>query len=79
MPCPEEINISMAARMSLWIRRFPAEPYLTEEHQEMMEHTRDCTECYSCVDKCPYELDIPQLLKENYEDYMNVLEGRTKI
>lgn len=78
MPCPEEINISLCARMSLWIRRFPAEPYLTEEYQEMMEHTKDCTECYSCTDKCPYELDIPELLKENYEDYQNVLSGKIK-
>lgn len=79
MPCPEEINISLCARMSLWIRRFPAEPYLTEEYREMMDHTKDCTECYSCVDKCPYELDIPELLKENYEDYQNVLSGKTKV
>lgn len=78
MPCPEEINISLCARMSLWIRRFPAEPYLTEEYQEMMDHTKDCTECYSCTDKCPYELDIPELLKENYEDYQNVLSGKIK-
>ena len=78
MPCPEEINISLCARMSLWIRRFPTEPYLTEEYQEMMEHTKDCTECYSCTDKCPYELDIPELLKENYEDYQNVLSGKIK-
>ena len=78
MPCPEEINISLCARMSLWIRRFPAEPYLTEEYQELMEHTKDCTECYSCTDKCPYELDIPELLKENYEDYQNVLSGKIK-
>ena len=79
MPCPEDINISLSARMSLWIRRFPAEPYLTEEYQEMMEHTTDCMECYACVDKCPYELDIPELLKENYEDYQNVLSGKTKV
>ncbi len=79
MPCPEEINISLCARMSLWIRRFPSEPYLTEEYQEMMMKTLDCIECYSCVDKCPYELDIPQLLKENYEDYQNVLSGKTKV
>ena len=79
MPCPEEINISLCARMSLWIRRFPSEPYLTEEYREMMDHTKDCSECYSCVDKCPYELDIPELLKENYEDYQNVLSGKTKV
>ena len=79
MPCPEEINISLCARMSLWIRRFPTEPNMDEKTQEIMRKTKECTECYSCVDKCPYELDIPELLKENYEDYMNVLEGRTKI
>ena len=30
------------------------------------------------VDNCPYELEIPRLLKENYEDYQNVLNGKTK-
>ena len=79
MPCSEEINISLCARMSLWIRRFPSEPYLTEEYQEMMEKTLDCTECRCCVDKCPYELDIPELLKENYADYQNVLNGNVKL
>lgn len=79
MPCPEEINISLCARMSLWIRRFPTEPNMDERTQEIMKKTMDCVECYECVDKCPYELDIPQLLKENYEDYQNVLSGKTKV
>ena len=79
MPCPEEINISLCARMSLWIRRFPTEPNMDERTQEIMKKTLDCVECYECVDKCPYELDIPELLKENYEDYQNVLTGKTKI
>ncbi len=79
MPCPEGINISLCARMSLWIRRFPTEPNMDERTQQIMHKTRDCIECYACVDNCPYELDIPELLKENYEDYMNVLEGRTII
>ncbi|MBO6109258.1 MAG: aldo/keto reductase, partial [Methanobrevibacter sp.] len=79
MPCPQDINISMCARMSLWIRRFPAEPYLTEEYQKIMENTKECVECYACVDNCPYELEIPRLLKENYEDYQNVLDRKTKV
>lgn len=79
MPCPEGIIISLCARMSLWIRRFPTEPHLTEEYQMKMEATKDCIECYACVDNCPYELDIPRLLKENYEDYQNVLTGKTII
>ena len=79
MPCPEEINISLCSRMSLWIRRFPTEPNLDEKTQEIMRKTLNCVECYECVDKCPYELNIPELLKENYEDYQNVLSGKTKV
>lgn len=79
MPCSEDINISLCARMSLWIRRFPTEPNLDEKTQKIMKKTLDCIECYECVDNCPYELDIPELLKENYDDYMDVLEGRTII
>ena len=79
MPCPQEINVSLCARMSLWIRRFPTEPNMDERTQEIMKKTLDCVECYECVDKCPYELDIPELLKENYEDYQNVLTGKTKV
>ena len=32
-----------------------------------------------CVDKCPYELDIPELMRENYEDYQNILNKKTKV
>ena len=79
MPCPEDINISLCARMSLWIRRFPTEPNMDEKTQKTMKETLNCIECYTCVDNCPYELDIPELLKENYEDYQNVLSGKTII
>lgn len=79
MPCPEGINISLCARMSLWMRRFPTEPNLDETTQKTMKKTLDCIECYACVDNCPYELNIPELLKENYEDYQNVLSGKTII
>ena len=79
MPCPEGIKISICARMSLWVRRFPTEPHLTEEWQKTMAETENCIECYACVDNCPYELDIPRLLKENYEDYKKILSGKTKI
>ena len=79
MPCPEDIKISTCARMSLWIRRFPTETNMDEKTQKLMEDTKNCIECYACVDNCPYELDIPRLLKENYEDYQNVLTGKTII
>ena len=39
----------------------------------------ECTECRQCVSRCPYELDIPELLKKNYEDYKKILSGEIKV
>lgn len=78
-PCPQEIKISKCARMSLWIRRFPSEPSLTPEAQKMMKKIEDCTECGNCLSRCPYELNIPELLKKNYEDYQDILSGKVKV
>ena len=78
-PCAADIEISQCARMSLWIRRFPSAPSLTPEKQEMMRKIEDCTECGDCMTRCPYELDIPELLKKNYEDYKKILSGEVKV
>ena len=79
MPCPQDIQIFICARMSLWIRRFPTEPNLDVTTQEKMRQIEECTECGQCISKCPYELNIPELLKKNYEDYKKVLSGETII
>lgn len=78
-PCSQDIKISSCARMSLWIRRFPSEPSLTPESQEMMKKIEECNECGACLSRCPYELNIPELLKKNYKDYQNILSGKTKV
>ena len=35
--------------------------------EKAIEKARDCAECRECIEKCPYDLDIPALLKENIE------------
>lgn len=79
MPCPRDIVINQCARMSLMIRRAPSKAWLTEEWQQRMEAVEDCTECYACAARCPYELDIPQLLKKNLADYREVLAGEVDV
>lgn len=68
-PCPKDINISQCARISLMLRRAPEDYWLSEPMQKEMEKTKDCIECGACIKKCPYNLPIPTLLKENYKDY----------
>lgn len=79
MPCPMGITINQCARMSLMLRRAPSKNWLSEYWQKEMDKTLNCTGCGLCMNKCPYELKTPQLLKKNYEDYQNVLNKTTAI
>lgn len=76
LPCPQGIEISLCARMSLLLRRAPTESLLGERGQAMMAKVADCTECGQCAAQCPYGLDTPELLKRNYRDYLDMLAGK---
>lgn len=74
LPCPAQIEIPNSARMSLLLRRMPSAPYLTPEWQEKMSRIENCIHCNHCSDHCPYGLDTPKLLRENWEDYQTFLK-----
>jgi len=69
LPCPANIDIPNAARMSLLIRRAPTSIYLNEDWQRKMKMIEDCTHCNHCKNHCPYGLDTPRLLQDNWADY----------
>mgnify|MGYP001235992430 CR=1 FL=1 len=69
LPCPAEIDIPTAARMSLLLRRSPYQGWLTEENREKMLRIQGCRHCNLCKSRCPYGLDTPSLLQENLTDY----------
>lgn len=79
MPCPQGIIINNCARMSQLIRRSPSQTWLSEYWQDVFKKIPNCTGCGACKKKCPYGLDIPELLKKNYEDYQNILSGKVKV
>lgn len=79
MPCPKGIQINQCARMIQLIRRSPSAGWLTPEAQTMMLKIDDCVNCGNCKKHCPYGLEIPKLLKENLEDYKNILSGKVTV
>ena len=73
MPCPQGIIINQCARMSLMLRRAPAENWLLEKWQAEMNKIKDCIHCGKCMTHCPYGLNTTELLQKNYEDYQTFL------
>ena len=73
--CPAEIKISECARMSLFIRRAPSAPLFKEPWTSFMKKIEDCTQCGQCIEHCPYSLDTPTLLQNNYKDYLEQLSA----
>ena len=76
MPCTADIMINQCARMSQMIRRAPSKNWLTDFWKKEMLKIESCVECGICKTRCPYELDIPNLLKKNLKDYKEILEGK---
>lgn len=73
LPCPADIDIPTSARMSLMIRRAPLSVYMNESWIEKMKKIEACIHCDHCKNHCPYGLDTPRLLEENWADYQTFL------
>ena len=73
LPCPANIPIPMAARITFLLKRSVRESFITQEWQENMRRVDDCVNCGHCSQHCPYELDTPTLLKKEQKEYFSMI------
>jgi predicted aldo/keto reductase-like oxidoreductase len=64
-PCTEEIPIQVILGIRYMIQRFGDAMLQQKRIQEAIAKARQCSECRECMQRCPYELPIPDLIKEN--------------
>lgn len=79
LPCPKNIEIPMAARISLLLARAPYQHFIEDDWKKKMENIENCIECGHCKSQCPYELDIPELLKselKKYREFCSAVESK---
>ena len=69
MPCPEGISIPTVTFMNVFAKQMPRDKVVNESHTQAILKAEDCTECRQCVERCPYSLDIPEMLKDNIAFY----------
>jgi len=76
MPCDQGIDICEINFIKVFYKQFPTEKFLTPERTEKVEKVDDCIECGKCEEKCPYHLNIIEMLKENRDFYMKKLKNK---
>ena len=71
-PCPQDIPISLVLVTESIVRRMSYDTAV-DFLRPAMDRAATCTECGSCVERCPYGLNIPELLKRyraGYEEFV---------
>lgn len=72
-PCPRGIHISGVLITRSMLKRFDYNGVM-RFNEKNIRKARECTECRECVERCPYDLDIPELLKDNIELWEQYME-----
>lgn len=73
-PCPQGVMITPAMGYQIVASRMsPA--VAVEFCKKPMESVLLCTNCGTCLERCPYELSIPEILQSNYALYEKHLKA----
>jgi predicted aldo/keto reductase-like oxidoreductase len=64
-PCTEDIPIQIVLGIRSMVKRMGKGILQKGRQREAIDKARNCTECGECMTRCPYELPIPDLIKEN--------------
>ena len=64
-PCTEGIYIQSIMGLKSFVKRFGAATIESGWMKDIVAKARNCTECGTCLPRCPYQLPIPDLIKTN--------------
>ena len=65
-PCPQNIGIGTVLSLNSFINRLPR-PRVLAFAEKQMENALSCTQCGECTSRCPYDLNVPELIKEKLD------------
>lgn len=74
MPCEQGVKLMPATIYKSATKRLPPREMVTGGMAEAMKSIENCIECRKCEEKCPYDLQIVDILKENQKYYKELCE-----
>jgi predicted aldo/keto reductase-like oxidoreductase len=72
MPCPNNINITDVNFIKVYFKQMPKYKFDEMGLEDSVEAAKKCTECGECSSKCPFNLDVSSIIKENIEFYESI-------
>ncbi|NLT68436.1 MAG: aldo/keto reductase [Acidobacteria bacterium] len=65
LPCPVDIPIQYVMGVRSFVKRMGPAVLQSQPFSGMIRKAAECTECGECMARCPYDLPIPQIIKDN--------------
>lgn len=73
MPCPQGLNIPFLHLLGAYYFRYDLKKWAWNRLNALPKGYQDCTGCNECIEKCPYNLNMPAIFQDLYaritEDY----------
>ena len=67
MPCPQGLPISFLHTLKNYYFLYDLKDWVWERINALSKTYKDCAACGECVQKCPYQLDMPKIFSETWE------------
>ncbi len=74
--CPQEIPVLSVMFFDVYRKQSGDLWVATDEYRETIEAVSRCEECRQCVERCPFDLDIPAIMRDVVARYRQMMDTR---
>ena len=75
-PCPQGIPVLSVMFFEVYRKQFGDDFVAREEYGRDIESVARCEECRQCVERCPFNLEIPTIMQDIVARYQEMMQRR---
>jgi predicted aldo/keto reductase-like oxidoreductase len=76
-PCPQGVPVLEVMFFDVFRKQFGDDFVARDEYRETIAAVAKCAECQTCVNRCPFDLEIPTIMREIVGRYEETIEARS--
>ena len=75
-PCPQGIPVLEVMFFDVFRKQFGEDWVARDAYRETIETVAKCEECGTCVSRCPFDLQIPAIMRDIVDRYQQMMQSR---